>query len=101
MCPSLSSLNLFVVMVHMVAGAHFIQRCHDVVFAHDQVFYALNLDFRAGILAEKDGVSRFDGHGDQLAIFCTLAFAGGDDFALLGFSFALSGRMIPPLGYFL
>src|SRR6202035_6179047 len=50
---------------------------------HNQEFFAVNLDFSAGILSEQDVVSRFHRQREHLAVFIAPALAHGDDFALL------------------
>src|SRR5258708_14524716 len=59
----------------------------NFVFAHDEVFLAIELDFLAGILAEENQVARLDVEWDAFAVVFRLAVAGGDDFALLGLFF--------------
>ena len=53
------------------------------VFAHDEVFLTIELDFLSGVLAEEDEVAGLDVERDALAVVLRLAVAGGDDFALL------------------
>ena len=53
----------------------------DVVFTHVQEVLAFELEFLAGILAEKDLVARLDAHRDDLAVVVGLAGPGVDDFA--------------------
>ena len=57
---------------------------HDVFFAHHEQFFAVDLDGLAGVLAEQDAVADFDVERTNLAVFETLAFADGYDFALIG-----------------
>src|SRR4051812_23526887 len=54
------------------------------VFAHDDVFLAIELDLLAGILAEEDRVASCDVQGNALAVVLGFAAPGRDDFALLG-----------------
>ena len=58
-----------------------------VVFAHDDVLVAVNLDFGARILAHKNAVALFHFHGNALTIFIKTARTDGHDFALLGLLF--------------
>src|SRR5271169_6073616 len=55
----------------------------NFLFPHDQEIFAVNLDFSAGILTEKDVVSLFHRQREHLAVFIAPALAHGDDFALL------------------
>src|ERR1700686_1328513 len=45
------------------------QDSEDFVFFHDQQLFAVNLDFRSGILAKKNAVAFFDCQGNGLAFF--------------------------------
>src|SRR5277367_6469903 len=54
----------------------------NVLFAEDEVVFALNLHFGAGVLAEQDGVAGLDVERADLAVLENLAVADGDDFAL-------------------
>src|SRR5215472_14765726 len=56
----------------------------DFFFTHDDEVFAVELDLRAAVLAEEDSVAFFYVEGADLAFFVDFAFAGGDDFALLG-----------------
>src|SRR5229473_785565 len=55
----------------------------DVLLAHDEVFLAVDLDLRAGILAEQDLVADLDVEGRQLAVVVQLTFADRDHLAML------------------
>src|SRR5216117_1122711 len=57
---------------------------HDVVFTHHEVFGAFDFHGLAGELAEQDAVADFDIERAHLAVFEDLAFADGDDLALVG-----------------
>src|SRR5690349_984487 len=57
---------------------------HDVVFAHHQIFGALDLDRLARVLSEQDAVADFHVERAHLAVFQNLAVADRDDFALVG-----------------
>jgi hypothetical protein len=67
---------------------------HDVFFAHDEQFLAIDLDGLAGVLAEQNAVTHLDVHRD-LAVLVTLARADGQDFALIGLFGGGSGMTIP------
>src|SRR5690554_1715894 len=53
----------------------------QIVFAHDQVFGAVNLDLGTRVLAEQHGVANLDLELAHAAVVQWLAFANGDDFA--------------------
>src|SRR2546427_196667 len=55
----------------------------DVLLAHDEVFLAVDLDLRAGVLAEQDLVADLDVEGRQLAVIVQLTFADRDHLAML------------------
>src|SRR4029077_12414116 len=55
----------------------------DVLLAHDEVFLAVDLDLRSGVLAEQDLVADLDVERRQLAVVVHLALADGDDLAVL------------------
>src|SRR6266567_4490372 len=57
---------------------------HDVVFTHHEVLGAFDFHGLPGELAEQDAVADFDIERAHLAVFEDLAFADGDDFALVG-----------------
>ena len=59
---------------------------HDVFFAHDEQFVAVDLDGGAGVLAEQDLVAHLDVDREQLAVFILLAGANCQHFALPAFS---------------
>src|SRR5436190_11136897 len=52
-------------------------------FAHDDELFAIQLDFRSCVLTKQDAVAFFHCQWEHFAVFVDLAFAGGDDFALL------------------
>src|SRR5215203_713776 len=55
----------------------------DLVFPHDQVLVAVDLDLLARVLAEEDRVAFLDVERGALAVVLHLAGAGRDDLALL------------------
>jgi hypothetical protein len=69
---------------------------HDIALLHDQVLDAIDLDLGARIFAEQHSVAGFKIDRNQLAALVATAGANGDDFALCGFSLAVSGMMMPP-----
>src|SRR6266576_3916402 len=56
----------------------------DVVGAHDLKLLAIQLNFRAAVLADEDAVALLDFERDFLPVIIGLARAEGDDDALLG-----------------
>ena len=56
-----------------------------VVFFHDQVLDAIELDLLAGVLAEQDGVAGLDVERHALAVLVGLAEARREHLALLRF----------------
>src|SRR6478752_2270427 len=63
----------------------------DLVFAHDEMLFAVDLDLLAGVLAEQDRVAFLDVEREALAVILLLAGADGDYFALLGLLFRRVG----------
>src|SRR5947208_128008 len=61
-----------------------LDHAEDVLLAHDEVFLAVELDLRARVLPEQDGLADLHADGHQLAVVVHLALADGDDLALLG-----------------
>src|SRR5438477_11000075 len=57
----------------------------DIVLPHNQVSFAVDLDFGAAVLLDKHFVSRLYGEIDFLAVVVDFTGAKSDDFALLGF----------------
>src|SRR6516164_3224066 len=55
----------------------------DVFLAHDQVLFAVQIHFRAAVLAEQDPVAGLHAHGLALAVVVHLAGPGRDHAALL------------------
>src|SRR5258706_15802224 len=85
------SEDSLLLLLHFAAfddGQHF-------VFAHDEVFLAVELDLLTGILAEEDFVAGLDVQRDAFAVVFGLAVAGRDDFTLLGFFFGRVGNDDP------
>jgi hypothetical protein len=78
----------------------FPENAKNVVFAKNQIFKAVNLDFRAGILAEQNRLADFDCGVYAGAVVQKLAFAYGHNFALLGFFFGGIGNYYTAFGGF-
>src|SRR5205814_9495891 len=62
-----------------------LDHAEDVLLAHDQMLFAVDLDLGAGVLAEQNGVAHLDVERGDLAVVADLSLAGGNDLALLGF----------------
>src|SRR5579885_594027 len=75
---NLTSLAAIVLAPRLLALNH----GHDVLFTHHQQLLAVDLDFSAAVLAEKDLVSDFDVESTDLAVFENLAVADRDDLSL-------------------
>src|SRR6266571_988292 len=58
---------------------------HDVVFTHHEILGAFDFYGLPGELTEQDPIADLDIQRAHLAVFEDLAFADGDDFALVGF----------------
>src|SRR5687767_11130110 len=56
----------------------------DVVLAHDDELFAVDLDLGAGVAGEDDFVALLDGKGRAFAVVETAAVADGEDLAALG-----------------
>jgi hypothetical protein len=54
----------------------------DLVFAQNHVFLIVDLDFRAGVLAEQHAIARLDLERDHLAVLADASRADRDDAAL-------------------
>src|SRR5215469_9856349 len=59
------------------------QDAEDFFLTHDQEVFAVDLDFRAGILAEQNAIARLHIQRKGFALIVALAAADGDDFSLL------------------
>src|SRR5258706_10805615 len=80
---SSSNNNCFAAMFNHSFTLTLFNHAEDIFLAHDQVIFAVNLDFRAAVLADQHAVTFLHGKRDELAVVVTLAGAEGDDFALL------------------
>src|SRR5690349_6346873 len=60
-----------------------VDNAQNFLFAHDQVFLAMELDLLAGVLAEEHRVAFLDVERRDLAVLLDLALADSDDLALL------------------
>ena len=91
--PLMSRLLLLLLRVVAVFddGEHF-------VFAHDEVFLAIELDLLAGVLAEEDEVAGLDVERRRACRRpSTLPLPAAMTLPCCGFSLAVSGMMIPPI----
>ena len=69
----------------------------DIVLTHDGVVFATDFDFGARILAEKNLVPFCNGQPFGLSIVGVLPGPTATTMPSTGFSFAVSGMIIPPL----
>jgi hypothetical protein len=72
-----------------------IENREHFVLAHDEVFLAIELDVLSGVLPEQIVSPAFTSSGTRSA-FSRLPRPTAMTFPCCGFSFALSGMMIPP-----
>src|SRR5690554_357624 len=81
---SLAAMDLYSCLIQLRAGRRSaLDHAHDVFFAHDEQFLAVDLDRLAGILAEQHAVACLDGHRTRSTVFQNLAVADSDHFALI------------------
>src|SRR5437667_5391206 len=69
----------------------------DVLLAHDEVLFAVDLDLGSGVLAEEDRVPGLDVEWGHLPVVVLLALADRDHLALLGLLLCGVGDDDPPL----
>src|SRR5664279_2551049 len=62
-----------------------VQNSEDFVLTHDHVFFPIQLDVAAGVLAKQDAVAHLNIERHHLAVFQALAFTYGYYFAFLRF----------------
>src|SRR5581483_1942250 len=60
------------------------EHAEDVLLAHDEMLFAVELHLGPGVLPEQDGVADLDVERRHLPVVVHLALADGHDFALLG-----------------
>src|SRR3989441_3768179 len=60
-----------------------LDHAEDVLLAHDQMLFAVDLDLGAGVLAEQHGVAGLDVERDHLPVLADLSLPDGDDLPLL------------------
>src|SRR5487761_974395 len=75
---NLTSLAAIVLAPRLLALDH----GHDVLFAHHEQLLAVDLHFRAAVLAEENLVADFDVERTDLAVFENLAITDRDDLSL-------------------
>ena len=63
--------------------ARALDHAEDVVLAHNQILFIIELDLGAGVLAKKHTVALFDVQRDALSAIELFACSGGDNLALL------------------
>jgi hypothetical protein len=56
---------------------------HDVFLAHNKELFTINLNGRAGVLAEQNLVANFHVNWRNFAVFVFLAWANGEHFTLV------------------
>src|ERR1051326_9485292 len=66
------------------------QNAQNLVFLHDQEIFAVDLDFRSGVLAEQHAVALFHCQGNMLS-FVVTSRSNSDHDALLGLLFRRVG----------
>src|SRR2546428_2492588 len=76
-------------------GPAFDDRQH-FVFAHDDVFLAIELDLLSGVLPEQDEIAGFHIERRALPVVFDFAASGRNDFALLGLFLGRVGNDDPP-----
>jgi hypothetical protein len=72
----------------------------DFVFPDHEKFLILDLEFRAGVLADEDAVSLFDVERELLSVIVDFALADGDDFRVHRLFLGGVGDDDPPLARF-
>jgi len=63
------------------------QNAEDFFFAHNEEIFAIDFDFRSGILSEQNMIAGFHVQGENFAFIVRFAFTDGDNFAFLGLFF--------------
>src|SRR5919198_1359392 len=102
--PSWSNLMIFAAMCAYPPFQFFsisrllFDHAEDVVLTHDEVILAVELDLRAGILAEEHLVADLHVERENLAVFGHLSLADGYHFPLLGFFLGGIGNVDSPRG---
>jgi len=71
----------------------------NVVFPHNQVFFAFHLDFGAALFAEKHTVALFDFKGNTFAVISQTAVPDSDNLALGRLLFGRIGDDDPAFGF--
>src|SRR5512136_518074 len=85
----------------LVSRLLFLDDSQHVFFPHDEVLGAVDFDFVACVLAEKDPVALLDVHGDDLPVLGQSALARCHDFAFGGLVLCGVGDDDPPFSLFL
>src|SRR2546425_2143388 len=73
----------FTSLAAMAFSSSALDHAEDVFLAHDQMFFAVELDLGAGVLAEQHGVAGLDVERDHLPVLADLSLPDGDDLPLL------------------
>jgi hypothetical protein len=74
-----------------------LDNAQDVAFLHDKEVFAVDADLGPGPLAEQDEVAGLDVEGTSLPLSSREPGPTATTSPSCGFSFAMSGMMIPPL----
>src|SRR6185369_9832927 len=82
--PALPSL-LTTFLATAARGAGTFENSENLVLAHDEKLFAIDLDLRAAVFSEQHAVALFDVERLAGAVLFILAFANCYDFAFLGF----------------
>src|SRR5438094_6569280 len=78
------SLAAILVSPSVSKGLRLLDDAEDVFLAHHEVFLAVDLDLRAGVLREEHAVARLDVQGAHLSVLQDLPVSDGDDLAFDG-----------------
>ena len=73
----------------------------DIVLAHNQVFFAVQSDLRAGIFSEQNAIVDFDIQWSDFTIVIDFPFADRNHFAFLWFFLSGIGNDDPSLAFVL
>src|SRR5882724_9821746 len=63
----------------------------NLILAHNQQFFTVDLDFRAAVLAKQDAVALLNIQWLACSVFLVFSLPGRDYFAFLGFFFRAVG----------
>src|SRR6185436_3811214 len=66
-------------------GSRSLEDAQNLVFAHDEILFAINLDFRSAVLAKQNAVALLYVEGLTGTVFFIFSLADRDDFTFLWF----------------